>query len=357
VNPIALAVLVVLALFAGSVVFVVYQIVRQQGRMLLRIDDLERALATALHPGSAVPVGPPLGSAVEPFLFSGLDGAEHGLSDLRGNPTLLVNWSVTCGFCDMIAPDLADLRPELERAGIALVLLSRGDAATNRESADRHDLGRCLYLLGPDANPAGFQGLGTPSAILVDEQGKVASPLAVGAENVPALARQLADPGVENAADAGKLRGMRPVSESRLVRDGLKAGSAAPAFSLPDLHGNQVSLDAYRGRRLLLTFSDPHCGPCDALAPHLARIHREHEGNNLAVVLVSRGEVDENRRKADEHGLPFPVVLQDGWSLSRRYGIFATPVAFLIDEQGTITADVARGVDEIVALVAADPGR
>jgi peroxiredoxin len=101
---------------------------------------------------------------------------------------------------------------------------------------------------------------------------------------------------------------------------------------------------------VLLAFSDPDCGPCDALAPHLTRLHREHEGNDLDVILVSRGDVDKNRRKADELGFTFPVVLQDGWKLSREYGIFATPVAFLIDEHGTITRNVAQGVDQIVAL-------
>ena len=40
------------------------------------------------------------------------------------------------------------------------------------------------------------------------------------------------------------------------------------------------------------------------------------------------------------------------WELSRAYGIFSTPVAFLIDERGIIAADVAVGVDAILALAA-----
>jgi peroxiredoxin len=182
----------------------------------------------------------------------------------------------------------------------------------------------------------------------MDEDGKVASPLLVGADRVPAMAQELAASAPQ--ADRKRLRGLRSVTESRIQRDGLKAGTRAPSFSLPDLDGQAVSLDDFRGRRVLLAFSDPNCGPCDALAPHLSRIHREHRANNLAVVLVSRGDFEENRRKARQYGYDFPVVIQDGWNVSRHYGIFATPVAFLIDEQGTITHDVARGVEEIVAL-------
>jgi hypothetical protein len=67
--------------------------------------------------------------------------------------------------------------------------------------------------------------------------------------------------------------------------------------------------------------------------------------------MVARGDADENRRKADVYGFEFPVVLQERWNLSKEYGIFAVPVAFLIDEEGVIARSVARGVQEIVALV------
>ena len=72
--------------------------------------------------------------------------------------------------------------------------------------------------------------------------------------------------------------------------------------------------------------------------------------NGPALVLVARGDPGENRRKAEAHGFEFPVVLQERWKLSKEYGIFAAPVAFLIGEDGVIARDVARGVEEIVAL-------
>lgn len=336
----------------GGAGAVLYQIVKQQGRMLLRIDELERTLATAMGASANVPVGPPVGSTLDAFTATDLDGRVVSLADLAGRKALLVNWSATCGYCEMVAPELAGLAPDLARANTALVLLSRGDAEANRAAAEPHGLATTVLLIGDDANPAGFQGLGTPAALLVDEEGKVVSPLAVGADKVPALAREAA--AAAPAAGKGRtkrLRGQRELSESRLTRDGLTPGTPAPAFSLPDLHGNPVSLDDFRGRRVLLAFSDPACGPCDQVAPYLVKAHEAHRDNNLAVILVGRGEVEENRRKAEEHGFEFPVVVQDRWSLSKDYGIFAAPVAFLIDERGTIARPVAKGVDEIVALV------
>src|SRR5208283_3632000 len=133
---------------------------------------------------------------------------------------------------------------------------------------------------------------------------------------------------------------------------GLKPGKRAPVFLLPDLQGRMVSLDQYRGRRVLLVFTDPQCGPCDELAPHLVRLHREYANDGLGVILVGRGNAQENHRKAEQHGFEFPVLLQDKkWKVSKEYGILATPAAFLIGEDGAIARDAAVGRDAILALI------
>lgn len=66
---------------------------------------------------------------------------------------------------------------------------------------------------------------------------------------------------------------------------------------------------------------------------------------------MGRGDAEENRAKAVKFGFGFPVVLQKRWELSKEYGIFATPVGFLIDEAGVIAQSVGQGVAGIVALV------
>jgi peroxiredoxin len=67
--------------------------------------------------------------------------------------------------------------------------------------------------------------------------------------------------------------------------------------------------------------------------------------------MVSRGEPKENRAKVKKHGLTFPVVLQQQWEISRRYAMFATPIAYLIDESGVIAQNVAVGIDAILDLM------
>src|SRR5207245_5406857 len=102
--------------------------------------------------------------------------------------------------------------------------------------------------------------------------------------------------------------------------------------------------------QLLLVFSDLDCGPCDALAPELAALERATRGKGLRLLLVGRGAAEANGHKKHEHGIEFPVVVQERWKLSKQFGIFTTPVAFLIGPTGRIESDVAIGREQILAL-------
>ena len=335
-----------------------YQLVKQQGRILLRLDALERGAKTADHDSAALSErddfeGLPSGTVFPRFELPDLSGKTRALEDFRGKRLLLIHWSFDCGFCEAIAGDLADLEAALEKQNVQIVLLASGDESSNREHAARHGLRALILLLKDQQVPKPFEQQGTPVAYCLDEQARVAAPFASGADQVLALARRIARSGagsIEHKHERSRLKSERPLTESHIERNGLKAGTPAPDFRLPDLQGCTVSLGDYRGRRVLLVFSDPQCGPCDELAPHLARLHQKHRSNGLSVLLVGRGSIEENRKKAEQFGFQFPVVLQDKWKLSKEYGIFATPVAFLIRENGVIAKDVAVGTNAILAL-------
>jgi hypothetical protein len=103
---------------------------------------------------------------------------------------LLVNWSPHCRFCRDIAGELADLTDPLRANGVALVLAATGSAADNLELTERAGLRAPLLLV--DRDPDVFAGLGTPAAYVLDADLAVAEPLALGALDVPELARRLA---------------------------------------------------------------------------------------------------------------------------------------------------------------------
>jgi peroxiredoxin len=247
-----------------------------------------------------------------------------------------------------------------------VLVITTGDADKNRLFFSEHKITGPVLLQKDSEVATAYRANGTPTGYLINAEGRTASELAVGAEALLELAEGKAEdrkqkaetnesgpgPG-ETVAGNGDARANRfrerSLAGSKIARNGLKAGTPAPQFCLPRLDGGELALEDLRGSRVLLVFSDPHCGPCDALAPQLEQWHRDH--SELRVVMISRGEPKANRAKVKEHGLTFPVVLQQHWEISRRYAMFATPIAYLIDEAGVITHDVAVGEDAILKVL------
>jgi methylamine dehydrogenase accessory protein MauD len=132
-----------------------------------------------------------------------------------------------------------------------------------------------------------------------------------------------------------RLEQLEATTPSRIGRGGLKAGKNAPDFTLATVNGAPVSLHDFAGRKVLLVFMQPGCGPCDRVTAELNRLHGTSEAQVLA---VQNGDPDSVRKWAEEHRPLFPVAVQQRYSLSKRYEAFATPFAFLIDERGVIAS-------------------
>jgi len=156
---------------------------------------------------------------------------------------------------------------------------------------------------------------------------------------------------VEEALASGGLVHSSPNGSAAGAEEGLPLGSPAPEFGLPDLSGGTLSLGSLRspGKPILLLFTDPECGPCNALLPEVGRWQKEH-AQKLTLALISRGEVEENRRQADEHGLT-NVVLQADWEVSKAYRVRGTPSAVLVLPDDSVGSPVAGGSGAIKSLV------
>jgi len=342
-----------------------WRLLRQNGRILLRLDELEKRLNELEFGEGEGLTGLPAGSEAPRFELPDLTGERKSLAQFGGQPVLLIFFNPTCGFCRDMAPKLVkkvDARNRKAESNgscncLRLLIVSTGEAEANRTLFEEQKL-NCPVLLQKEAEiAAAYRANGTPSGYLVDAEGKISSGLVLGGEELLELLEQRAESENQRAENAGNgdrresRFSNRSLARSKIKRDGLKAGTPAPDFLLPRLDGRgDLSLTDLRGRDVFLVFSSPGCGPCNALAPELEKFHREH--SELEVVMVSKGEAKENRVKVKEHGLTFPVVLQQHWEISRRYAIFATPVAYLVDESGVIIHDVAVGSDAILNLLA-----
>ena len=129
-------------------------------------------------------------------------------------------------------------------------------------------------------------------------------------------------------------------------------GSPAPAFEVPFVSGDTISLETAGDRRLLV-FSDPEeVRPCEvsrrrsgALAPEPWRRcpARGHD--------QSRETRDEPPAGWEEHGIAFPVGCSRARGRSLKpYGLLGPWFGSLIDENGVIVREVAGGPEAVIAL-------
>lgn len=114
-------------------------------------------------------------------------------------------------------------------------------------------------------------------------------------------------------------------------------GSAAPAFVLPNTAGQPVSLEAYRGRTVVLNFWAFWCDTWKAEMPSLKELAAEQDERGFQIVAVS---VDGARKaefdRCTSGSVPFPVLLDGGGRTSRRYAVHHVPTVVIVDPDGIV---------------------
>ena len=135
------------------------------------------------------------------------------------------------------------------------------------------------------------------------------------------------------------------------VTRGLAVGAPAPSFKLPAIEGYKVSLQSLLapGKPVLLVFSDPHCGPCQELAPDIAQWQHLYS-DEITIAVIERIDGAPVARP-DDHGRR-TVLLQRETEVADSYGAQGTPTAVVIGADGRVTSPVAGGSAGIAELVA-----
>ena len=152
----------------------------------------------------------------------------------------------------------------------------------------------------------------------------------------------------------------------------LRAGVAAPPFSVHDILGQTQTMDAKQGRATVLHFWVHWCPHCRSDAPQIQAVYDQfHDHPGVRVLTVN---LDQERARIDqfiqEHHVTYPVIFAaeqatqpGGVNLTELYQITGFPVTYLIDAQGVIrqkfTGSFSESGNDLKALVAKlvpDPG-
>jgi hypothetical protein len=87
--------------------------------------------------------------------------------------------------------------------------------------------------------------------------------------------------------------------------------------------------------------------------PELNKLER---AGKVQVLVVNNGDLETTRQWADEAQVCAPVLVQQQFSISKRYEMYATPFAFLIDERGFIASKGIINNGQHIGFVLSDTG-
>jgi peroxiredoxin len=120
----------------------------------------------------------------------------------------------------------------------------------------------------------------------------------------------------------------------------LPLGTPAPTFSLPDADGSLHSLaDAAGSRAYLVMFICNHCPFVIHVADELARLGRDCQARNVAVIAINSNDIKRYaadgpelmKQMAESRGYTFPYLLDPDQSVARAYQAACTPDFYLFD--------------------------
>jgi thiol-disulfide isomerase/thioredoxin len=119
----------------------------------------------------------------------------------------------------------------------------------------------------------------------------------------------------------------------RFVRD----PDPAPEFKAKDLDGKELSLDAYKGKVVLLNFWATWCGPCRAEIPSLIRMQEAYK-ERLQIIGMDVDDDDEERLRAfvKNEGINYPVAMTSVPVRLAYGGIAALPTVFVINRESKV---------------------
>lgn len=113
-------------------------------------------------------------------------------------------------------------------------------------------------------------------------------------------------------------------------------------FALTDLQGKSWSLQALRGKVVLVNFWATWCDPCRREMPDLETLYRRFKDRGLVILAISDDEVPKIKQLIAEQKFTYPILLDPGSKVNSLFRIEGIPKSFVYGRDGKL---VAQAID------------
>lgn len=129
------------------------------------------------------------------------------------------------------------------------------------------------------------------------------------------------------------------------------AGEKAPPFTTENIYGEEINLEDFKGKYVLIDFWGSWCPPCRKEMPLLTDFHKKYkdtkfkDGEGIEIITIALEKNDKSWKKAaDEYGFTWRNQVVDISKfvrlspLASAYKVTDVPAKFLINPKGEIIA-------------------
>ncbi|GAM08744.1 thiol-disulfide oxidoreductase ResA [Geobacter sp. OR-1] len=139
------------------------------------------------------------------------------------------------------------------------------------------------------------------------------------------------------------------VSVAQLALAVPQKGEAAPPFRVTSVSGQQITLNNYRGKVLLMDFFATWCSPCRESVGHLVLLNRKYGKQGLQILGLSLDDDDSVsvvREFINSNKVNYPVAIV-GESFKADYALRSVPTLYVISKKGLVAEKFSGYNDEV----------